>query len=273
MTCQGYFANDAPLRLGSAVARELGNVISSPRWRGTSGSSFSYSVLWCLGGAAFGCVSFWPCRTLGTQERIALYLSTILFQWLAVAVAGWRAWAHGFSWGELGLRKPSASLIIGGLVGSGVLAGLQWLNLRRMGKVGGRVENLRALGERILPRTPTELISFFALAVTAGICEEFLYRGFAMAVFGRTGLPAWLVVFVTAALFGLAHLYQGRGGLFGTMILGILFGAIRIACASLVPVMLSHAAIDVVAGIAGPRYLLKSSNGGIADISAVKSIT
>ncbi len=209
---------------------------------------------------------------VGTQERIALYLSTIVFQWLAVAIAGWRAWAHGFGWADLGLGRPTVSLIIGGLVGSAVLAGLQWLNLRRMGKASARVQNLRALGEKILPRTRTELVSFLALAVTAGICEEFLYRGFAVAAFSRTGLPAWLVIFVTAVLFGLAHLYQGRGGLFGTMILGTLFGAIRIAYASLAPVMLSHAAIDVVAGIAGPRYLLKLGTGDATDVSALQFI-
>ena len=209
---------------------------------------------------------------VGTRERIALYISTIVFQWLAVTVAGWRAWAHGFRWAEMGLAKPSSLLIVGGLIGSGALAGLQWMNLRRMGRAGARAQNLRALAEKILPHTRVELLSFLGLAVTAGICEEFLYRGFAFAVFTRSGLPAWAVIFVTAALFGFAHLYQGRGGLFGTMILGILFGAIRIAYTSLVPVMLSHAAIDVVAGLAGPRYLL-NQNQKVNNISAIKSVT
>jgi membrane protease YdiL (CAAX protease family) len=210
---------------------------------------------------------------VGTRERIALYLSTILFQWIAVAVVGWRAWAHGFSWAELGLATPSYAVVVGGILGASALAGLQRLNLRRMGQAGARVQNLRTLGEKILPRTRVELMAFLALAVTAGICEEFLYRGFAVAVFSRAGYPAWLVVFVTAVLFGLAHLYQGRGGLFGTMILGVLFGALRIACASLVPVILSHAAIDVMAGIAGPRYLLQRSSNDVVDVSAIISIT
>ncbi len=206
-------------------------------------------------------------------ERIALYASTIVFQWLAVAIAGWRAWAHGFRLPEMGLAAPSYSVIAGGIVGASLLAGLQWLNLRRMGRAGDRVQNLRALGEKILPRSRVELLSFLGLAITAGICEEFLYRGFAVAAFSRAGLPPWLVVLLTSGLFGLAHLYQGRGGLFGTMILGILFGAVRIASANLVPVMLSHAAIDVVAGIAGPRYLLQGRNDSSRDVSAIISIT
>jgi hypothetical protein len=39
------------------------------------------------------------------------------------------------------------------------------------------------------------------------------------------------------------------------MILGLLFGIARIAYDSLVPVIVWHIAVDVVAGIAGPRYL------------------
>jgi uncharacterized protein len=209
---------------------------------------------------------------VGTPERLSLYISTIVFQWLAAGVAAWRAFAHGFRWAEMGLVEPSYSTVVGGIVGAGAIAALQWLNLRRMGSAGQRVQSLRALAEKIFPRNTTELVPFLALAVTAGICEEFLYRGFAIAAFTRVGLPGWSVVLVTAALFGLAHLYQGRGGLFGTMILGILFGAVRLAQTSLLPVVLSHAAIDIVAGIAGPRYLL-SPGGNASDVSAIKSVT
>jgi membrane protease YdiL (CAAX protease family) len=76
-----------------------------------------------------------------------------------------------------------------------------------------------------------------------------------MATFSRAGLPGWLVVLLSAILFGLAHLYQGKGGLVGTLTLGVLFGAARLAYNSLVPVVAWHAAVDVVAGIAGPLYL------------------
>jgi len=40
---------------------------------------------------------------VGTMERLVLYASTIGFQWLAVAVVGWRAWAHGYTADQLGL--------------------------------------------------------------------------------------------------------------------------------------------------------------------------
>src|SRR5690242_14115416 len=40
-----------------------------------------------------------------SSERLALYASTIAFQWVATAIAAWRAWAHGFSYAQLGLTR------------------------------------------------------------------------------------------------------------------------------------------------------------------------
>jgi membrane protease YdiL (CAAX protease family) len=196
-----------------------------------------------------------------SRERLLLYLSTIVFQWLAAAVAAWRARAHGFAMSELGLVSlPGSNIAAIAALGGVALAALQWFNLRRAGRLTkGSRGNLQALAERILPRTAEERVAFFALAATAGICEEFLYRGFAMAVFARTGLPVWLVVLASAVLFGLAHVYQGKGGFVSTMMLGVLFGLARIAWQSLTPVMVWHFAVDVIAGIAGSKYLVSGN--------------
>jgi membrane protease YdiL (CAAX protease family) len=129
-----------------------------------------------------------------------------------------------------------------------------------MGRSSGKAgEFMRVLAGRILPQSRLELVPFLALAVTAGVCEEFLYRGFAMAALTRAGLPVWSVVLLSSILFGLAHLYQGRGGLLSTLIIGTVFGTARIAYDGLVPVMVWHSAVDAVAGVAGPKYLVKRS--------------
>lgn len=195
---------------------------------------------------------------VGPAERLALYGSTIAFQWLAAAVAAWRAWAHGFTATQLGLALPNRfNLIAITALGAALLVTLQWLNLRRMGRSTSSLRGpIQALAERILPQNTMELIPFFALAVTAGLCEEFLYRGFAMAVLTRTGLPTAAVVPLSSVLFGMAHLYQGRAGFVSTTMLGILLGVSRTALGSLAPVVVWHMGVDVVAGIAGPRYLI-----------------
>jgi membrane protease YdiL (CAAX protease family) len=197
---------------------------------------------------------------VSSTERLGLYASTIAFQWLAVAVVAWRAWAHGYTAQQLGLTlHDRTTLIVVGVVGAATIAALQWLNLRRVGKVPiERRGPLQAIAERILPQSTVELLPYLALAITAGLCEEFLYRGFGIAVLSRLGLQAWAVVLLSAILFGLAHSYQGRGGVVMTLVIGLALGASRIAYDSLVPAILWHTAVDVVAGIAGPRYLTRA---------------
>jgi membrane protease YdiL (CAAX protease family) len=199
---------------------------------------------------------------IDTTEKLTLYAATIAFQWLMLGVVAWRALARGLTPAELGLvGQLSVKIIVAGLLGAGIIGGLQWLNLRRMGKMEGAAPDLmRKLSNRILPQSLVELLPYLALAVTAGVCEEFLYRGFTMAALSRVGLPIWVVVLVTSALFGLAHAYQGRAGVLGTGVLGVLLAIARIVYSSLAPVMIWHTAVDVVAGIAGPKYLRTGPN-------------
>lgn len=205
----------------------------------------------------------------GTIDRLALYVSTIAFQWAAVAVVGWRVWAHGYSLTELGLVSGGRkSILAASLIGAAILATLQWFNLRRLGRLPDNLRSkFQTLAERLFPQSPMELPPFMALAITAGICEEFLYRGFALAALTHSGLPLWTVVATSSALFGLAHIYQGRGGFVSTLLVGIVFGMARIAYHSLVPVVVWHVAVDVVAGVAGPRFLSrKPESASIAQI-------
>jgi membrane protease YdiL (CAAX protease family) len=198
---------------------------------------------------------------VGTMERLVLYASTMAFQWFAVAVVAWRAWIHRYAAAELGLTiHDRARILAAGIVGAATLAALQWLNLRHAGKLPLKARGrFQAMAERILPQSTVELFPYLALALTAGLCEEFLYRGFLMAVLTRTGFSIWAAVLVSSVLFGLAHLYQGRSGLVATLIVGVALGIARITYDSLVPVIFWHTALDAVAGVAGRQYLRGSS--------------
>ena len=196
---------------------------------------------------------------MGRRERLSLYASTIGFQWLAVGVVAWRAWARGLTADQLGLVVHGRwRILITAIVGAATLGTLQWFNLRRMGRSSEKARKfLEELAQRILPQSRVELLPYLGLAVTAGLCEEFLYRGFAMAALIRAGLPVWGVVLSSSILFALAHLYQGRGGIVSTLVIGTVFGTARILYDGLVPVMLWHFAVDAVAGVAGPKYLVR----------------
>jgi membrane protease YdiL (CAAX protease family) len=193
---------------------------------------------------------------VSTRDRIQLYIWTILFQWVLAIVVGWRAVARGLSNDELGLTGGwTPTILLLSIAGAGLIGVAHWMNLRRMARSNHpALERLRALGARLFPRSTSELVFYIVLALTAGICEEFIFRGFVIAALFRAGLSTWTVVLVSALMFGVAHLYQGKGGSAGTGILGIVFAMVRITYHSLLPVTAWHAALDIVAGIAGARF-------------------
>jgi len=193
---------------------------------------------------------------VGGRERIKLYLSTILFQWSLAAIVGWRAFARGLTARDLGVQTTPAVFLVAS-VGAVLIAVAHWMNMRRMGRSRHpAAERLRAMGARLFPRTTAELISYVLLAVTAGCCEEFLFRGFVIAALFHLHLSSWVVIPLSATMFGVAHLYQGKGGSVGTAILGVVFAEVRITYYSLLPVVLWHAVLDIVAGVAGAKYLV-----------------
>jgi membrane protease YdiL (CAAX protease family) len=201
---------------------------------------------------------------VSSAERLNLYISTILFQWAAAAFVAWRCNVHGYSFTQLGfVFQHGATLILVSATGSLLVGSFQWFNLRRVSKIPSQSRGLiQAVAERILPRSSPELFPYAALAITAGICEEFLYRGFAMAVLEHLGLQLWLVVILSSILFGLAHSYQGPGGIISTFLAGLLFGSTRVVFGSLVPAVLWHSSVDLIAGMAGPRFLVAENLSG-----------
>jgi membrane protease YdiL (CAAX protease family) len=99
----------------------------------------------------------------------------------------------------------------------------------------------------LLPRTPAERWVFALLALTAGICEEVLYRGFGLAAlrWAAPGLGHPPLIAITAIAFGMAHLYQGGRGVALTGLAGAYLAWIAISAGSLVPVMVLHAILDL----------------------------
>jgi len=99
----------------------------------------------------------------------------------------------------------------------------------------------------LLPRTTGERRLFTVVGVTAGVCEEWLYRGFFLAVVAAlAGGPSTAVLVVVAALaFGLAHAYQGLVGVVTTGVLGGIMAAVYLQTGSLLLPVLLHAVIDL----------------------------
>ncbi len=95
------------------------------------------------------------------------------------------------------------------------------------------------------------------IGITAGVCEEAIFRGFVMTQARDGGAPAFVQVLLSAALFGLAHAGWGSmsgslqwasmiGAIAATSILGGLLAAIfLVARRSLMPAVAAHGLIDL----------------------------
>jgi membrane protease YdiL (CAAX protease family) len=200
---------------------------------------------------------------LTSADRLSLYASTILFQWLIVAIVLSRCLARDVAFEELGVTvgdRWQVAWVSFGLTGFFCI--VQFLGLRKITRLPEDQRGATfAITEKIMPRDPVETLVFAALACTAGISEEFLYRGFVFAALVRMivnyGSPLAASAILSSAMFALAHYYQGRKGIITTFVVGMAFATIRIWTGSLVPVVVAHIGIDLVAGLSVPRFLLK----------------
>jgi membrane protease YdiL (CAAX protease family) len=194
--------------------------------------------------------------------RRSFYVRLLILEWgLSALVLVVFLAAPDVSAGQLGLRWPGALpgwptslacvLLLGFVVvstralRSGALAAAP-PRAPRPGE-GRHSEPAVASTVALLPRSATERRLFAVVGVTAGVCEEWLYRGFLLAVVAALapGLPTGWLVAVGALAFGLAHAYQGVGGVLLTGVLGGVFAALYLQTGSLLLPVLLHAAVDL----------------------------
>jgi uncharacterized protein len=116
--------------------------------------------------------------------------------------------------------------------------------------LGDNPEGTRAV-KMLLPRTAAEMASYVALCVTAGFCEEFLFRGYLQRQFFAWSGRREVAVALQALVFGVGHLYQGWKGALTITLYGALFGVLAVMQKSLRPGMIQHTMQDSFTGIAG----------------------
>lgn len=80
--------------------------------------------------------------------------------------------------------------------------------------------------------------------LTAGIGEEFLFRGLLVAIFARAGLSAPTIVVVVSAMFGLVHWESGYFNILSTMTLSMMLTTYYLKTRWLLPLIAGHFATD-----------------------------
>lgn len=85
------------------------------------------------------------------------------------------------------------------------------------------------------------------LSIMNGVLEEVIMLGWWFVRTRQLGW-SWVTVIITSALIrGTYHLYQGFGGFVGNLIMGLIFGLIFVKCRRVMPLVIAHAILDIVA--------------------------
>lgn len=192
----------------------------------------------------------------GRESKLAFYRKTMLLEWLLVLFTVAIFLMGGISLRLLGLYNPHGFIMPPGLMGGitiGICVGLIVVVLLNILTSGHRQQKRTQRPVRVgdfhalLPQTPKERLMFALVAVTAGICEEILFRGLPVYVLDHQfpNLGPILVIVITALIFGWVHYYQGWRGIIGTAVLGGLFTSIYLATGALWIPMILHSLIDL----------------------------
>lgn len=103
--------------------------------------------------------------------------------------------------------------------------------------------------QALLPNGPLESTLWVALSITAGICEEAIYRGYLQRQLIAMSKSATIGILGTAVLFGAGHAYKGGAGAIRIVLFGAMFGVLAYWRKSVRPGMIAHAFTDAFAGV------------------------
>ena len=200
------------------------------------------------------------------RHRAYLEGNATLWTITALTLLHWNRAGRTFD--DLGLGLPHGTrfwLTLGAALG--IVTFLLWqrmalLREANLAEVRGAVLRHLEPVRPILPHTPGELAHFGVVSLSAGICEEVLFRGFVLAYL--QALVPWVAaLLVSALLFGMAHAYQGNRGVLQTGIVGLVLGAFYLMGESLWVPMLLHATVDMNSGLTA-YAILREPPGGVS---------
>ena len=103
--------------------------------------------------------------------------------------------------------------------------------------------------QALLPHGALESTVWIALSVTAGICEEAMYRGYLQRQLIAFSKSPVVGIVGSAIVFGAGHAYKGGAGAVRIVLFGALFGVLAHWRRSVRPGMIAHAFTDSFAGV------------------------
>jgi len=203
-------------------------------------------VVWALGAA----LTAGRLRASAGSSHIFFYLRALIFEWLLVVYIAWGVGRRGGtlrgliggSWERA--RDFWRDVLVAFVFWIVALTCLAILSVAL--QVKRNLDSVRFLA----PHNHGEIIVWILVSLTAGFCEETIFRGYLQRQFiAWSGKPV-VGILLSAVLFGLAHAYQGGKQTIVLGAFGALFGILADRRRSLRPGMMAHAWQDALSGLA-----------------------
>jgi len=189
------------------------------------------------------------------RKKIFYYRKIVIALWICAAVAALTVglstvfWIHQapgeIAWLDAGSR--GVMLVEG--ISAGMLIAILVPAVMAMRSEKLRAKTVKAAKRLafLLPSSHEERRWWWLVCITAGVCEEIVYRGFLLHYLHT--LPfhfslTWALV-MASVIFGIGHLYQGIGGAISTVVIGFVLGMIFLVTGSLLLPMILHAILDL----------------------------
>jgi uncharacterized protein len=186
-------------------------------------------------------------RAAGTSSNISMYVRTIIVEWVLFAFVVLGVWLAGSPLATvLGQRWRSAWDVLRDIGIGVVFIILQQIVLSILTAHAQGANADRAV-HYLLPHGRVEMALWLALSLSAGICEETVFRGYLQRQFSALtqNIPAGILL--SAAMFGTAHGYQGFWRAVVIGVDGATLGVLAYWCRSVRPGMVGHALKDALA--------------------------
>ena len=183
------------------------------------------------------------------RGHVLSYTTVLVFEWVVVAFIWFGVRLRGIrvedliggSWPRWTSILRDLSIAVGFLIACNVI-------------LEALVHLLRAAPNQavrsIFPQGSTEVVLYLLLTVTAGICEEIIFRGYLQRQFAAITRSAAAGLVIQGIAFGASHGYQGPKFMFIIAVYGCLFGLLANWRRSLRPGMMAHFLQDSVLGLA-----------------------
>lgn len=190
-------------------------------------------------------------RVTANPHRVPMYLLTMFSEWLV------------FTYVLAGVRRTggSISLVVGNRWSSGPqlvrdigIAAAFWVisvGILALFALLLHIDSSSRTVQFMLPHGVLELALWVAVSVSAGICEETIFRGYLQRQFIAFTRSAPLGIVLGAVTFGAGHAYQGWRLTVLIGIYGLMFGVLAYWRGTVRPGMIVHAWQDSFSGILG----------------------